>query len=433
MSRVEHDTMTAERRAAARLAWGLWIVGMVLALGSLLLAFLALPYPDSAESVPLLFRLLLYLPSILAWTSAGALIASRQPRNPIGWLLLTSGLLNLVGAVAEGYWRYALFVQPNAFPAGQVMLWVGTRPYELSLTVDMLLILLFPTGRALSRRWSFAGWAIVLGAIIRFIAVTLTPGPLDASVAIENPIGLVGATALLQGAASLGNALQVGGGLAAAASLIVRLRRARGIERQQIKLLVYTLTLYMMSNVALAAQIQAPGEAISTLTNVLSVVQAGTGVLVASAIAIAILRDHLFDIDILINRTLVYLSLTGALLLVYFGSVALLQSLFRALTGQASVFAIIGSTLAIAALFQPLRWRIQRGIDRLFYRQRVDPALILANHAAIVRAEVDPERLTAALIQAADETMQPAHASLWLRKADAFTRTGDRMGRLADR
>src|SRR5262245_32736144 len=145
MTPDQRATTTEERRAGARLAGGAWTLGLLLALASLVLTFLSRSYPETADSIPLFARQLMFVPSTLAFLTAGALIAARRPRNPIGWLLLASGMVDSLGGVAEGYWRYALVVQPGALPGGRVMLWVNTRPYELSVIFAMLLVLLFPT------------------------------------------------------------------------------------------------------------------------------------------------------------------------------------------------------------------------------------------------------------------------------------------------
>jgi len=160
-------------RTTARLAWTLWAIYLLVLTGAIIFAYLARSYPpDSADLLPPFSRVLLYLPALFAFQTIGALIAARQPRNPIGWLFLANGLVGVLGTFAEGYWRYALFVRPGALPAGLLMLWVNVRPYSISWAVlFMLLILLFPTGRPPSRRWWIAGWLIILGGLINQAAL----------------------------------------------------------------------------------------------------------------------------------------------------------------------------------------------------------------------------------------------------------------------
>ena len=399
-------------RTATRLAWRLWASYVLLYMAGTALAFLARSYPEAAGPLSPFSRALLYFPQFAAFATIGALIAARQPRNPIGWLFLASGLVGSFGLFAEGYWRYALFVQPGALPAGEVMLWVNARPYSISNGVlFMLLILLFPTGRPLSRRWWIVGWLIILGGLINQAALAFLPGPLDASVAITNPVGISDAAPFLQFSANLGYYMQLLGALGTVFSVIVRLRRAHGIERQQVKLLAY----------ALAIDAATSGIFIYVLTlseepwPILIIAQALAGAFVAVAARIAILRYRLWDIDLIIRRTLVYSLLTLTLGLIYVGCIVLSRTLIAPYLGGSDL-AIVASTLAIAVLFNPLRRRIQNLIDRRFYRRKYDAAKVLAAFAVTARDETDLERLSAAMLQVVDETMQPEFVGLWLRE-----------------
>jgi hypothetical protein len=349
-----------------------------------------------------------------AFPTIGALIAARHPRNPIGWLFLASGLVGAFGLFAEGYWRYALFVQPGVLPAGELMLWVNVRPYAIDTVFSTLLILLFPTGRPLSRRWWIAGWLIILGCLINQAALAFMPGPLDSSVTITNPVGLSEAAPFLQFSANLGNYVQVLGVLGAVLSVIVRLRRAHGIERQQVKLLAFALAIYAATLGPIFFLASPSGEPWPIL-NILFVAQALAGAVVAVAAGIAMLRYHLWDVDIIIRRTLVYSVLTLTLGLVYVGCIVLSHTLVASYIGG-SELAIVASTLAIAALFNPLRRNIQRVIDKRFYRRKYDAAKVLASFGATARDETDLDRLSAAMLKVVDETMQPEFAGLWLRE-----------------
>ncbi|HYN88824.1 MAG TPA: hypothetical protein VER55_09850, partial [Ardenticatenaceae bacterium] len=194
---------------------------------------------------------------------------------------------------------------------------------------------------------------------------------------------------------------------AGALSVFLRLRRSTGVERQQLKWFVYAVGLFVLVS---------PGAALNSRLPQVLVIIAVLGI--PAAVGSAILRYRLYDIDVLINRTLVYTMLTGALSMVYFGSVVLLQALFRLLSGPGDDLAIIISTLGIAALFQPLRRRIQAAIDQRFYRRKYDAEQVLSSFAALARDEVDLDRLTAALLAVIEETVQPAHVSVWLRQPD---------------
>jgi hypothetical protein len=402
-------------RTATRLAWALWAIYLLLQTAALVLAFLARSYPpDANDPLALFSRAWLYLPSNFAFPTIGALIATRQPRNPIGWLLLSIGLVSVFGQSAEGYWRYALFVRPGALPAGELMLWVNTRPYSIDALISVLLILLFPSGRPPSQRWWIAGWLIIVGGLVNFGALALMPGPLEPSVSITNPLGLSGTASFLQFCAGLGAYIQLLGVLGAVLSLIVRFRRANGVERQQIKLLAYAFAIYGVSFGLINLSVTPTGKP-SLLVNVLFVVQAFAAVFVAVAAGIAILRYRLWDIDIIIRRTLVYSLLTLTLGLVYLGCILMSRTLVAPYLGG-SELAIVVSTLAIAALFNPLRRRIQRVIDKRFYRRKYDAAKVLAAFGATARDETDLERLNAAMLQVVDETMQPKFVGLWLRE-----------------
>jgi len=413
---MSRQTATSEVQpeTATRLAWALWAVWLLLQTTTIIFTYLARSYPpDSADLLPPFSRVWLYLPALFAFPTIGALIAARQPRNPIGWLFLATGLVAQVGTFAEGYWRYALFVRPGALPAGELMLWVNVRPYSISWAIlFMLLILLFPTGRPPSRPWWIVGWLIILGGLINQAALAFLPGPLDASVTITNPVGISDAAPFLQFSANLGNYMQLLGVLGTVLSVIVRLRRAQGIERQQVKLLAYALVV----NATILGMFTYALTLLEKPWPILIFAQALAGAFLAVAAGSAILRYRLWDIDIIIRRTLVYSLLTLTLGLVYVGCILLSRTLVAPYLGG-SELTIVASTLVIAALFNPLRRRIQNIIDRHFYRRTYDAAKVLAAFGATVRDETDLERLTTEMLRVVDETMQPEFVGLWLPEA----------------
>jgi hypothetical protein len=388
------------------LAWGLWAACLLLLTATIMVAYLSRSYPADPTDLPLFIRFVVYLPIIIAFPTIGALIAVRQPRNPIGWLFLAWELVAGVAGFAEAYWRYALFVRPGALPGGELMLWINVRPYTIAWgVVFALLVLLFPTGRPPSRGWWVVGWVIMLGGLINQAALAFLPGPLAPSVTITNPLGHAGAAPFVQFSANLGSGMLVLGMLGAVLSVITRLRRAQGIERQQVKWFAAALVLNLVTSTFFFYPVRLP---------LIDVLQALAGALVAVAAGIAILRHHLFDIDLIIRRTLVYAVVSAMLASIYFGAVVMLQALFVRLTGQESTVAVVASTLAIAALFGPLRGWVQRQIDRRFDRTRYDARLVLEQFAARAQQEADLDALSADLLTTVDETLKPEQATLWL-------------------
>jgi hypothetical protein len=396
------------QRWAGRLAWGLWAVCLLLQTTTIAIAYLGRSYPGDPADLPLFIRFAVYLPIIIAFPSIGALIAVRQPRNPIGWLFLAWGFVVGVAGFAEAYWRYVLFVRPGALPGGELMVWINVRPYPIAWgVVFALLVLLFPTGRPPSRGWWVVGWVIMLGGLIQQAALAFLPGPLAQSVTITNPLGLSGAAPFLQLSANLGSGMLLLGMLGAVLSVLTRLRRAQGIERQQVKWFASALVLNLATSTLFFYSVQLP---------LIDVLQALAGALVAVAAGIAILRHHLFDIDLIIRRTLVYAVVSATLASIYFGAVVTLQALFVRLTGQESTVAVVASTLAIAALFGPLRAWVQAQVDRRFDRTRYDARLVLEQFAARAQREAELDALSADLLATVDETLKPERATLWLKR-----------------
>jgi hypothetical protein len=277
------------------------------------------------------------------------------------------------------------------------------------------LVLLFPDGRLPSGRWRPFAWLVGIAAIVAVPVEALLPIPVCEVCTIENPLGIEG----LENVADLVNALVVAflvgvvGGVALV-SLFLRFRRASGVEHQQIKWLVFTISVLFIGATLAYIVYSATGAwwAWSVGQSLLAVGSVGFPI----AMGVAILRYRLYDIDILINRTLVYGFLTLLLAAVYFGGVTLTEAIFRALTGQEEQpqLAIVVSTLVIAALFNPLRRRIQGFIDRLFYRKKYDVRKTLEAFSAKLRNETDLDALSDDLVGGVRETMQPAHVSLWL-------------------
>jgi hypothetical protein len=274
-------------------------------------------------------------------------------------------------------------------------------------------LLLFPTGRLPGRRWRPLAWLVVAFVSVGVALSAFSPGAYLGSLGpIRNPLGVEGLTGAYKALLYAGAPLLFG---AAVLSLFVRLRRAEGVERQQLKWFAYAAAMFALGIVLIVIPlaVDTPSWYVRAATAVFTA--AGTAIPIA--IGIAILRYRLYDIDLLINRTLVYGSLTVMLALVYFGGVAATQAVFRTLTGQEEQpqIAVVASTLLIAALFTPLRRRIQSFIDRRFYRSKYDARKTLEGFSAKLRDQTDLEALNNNLVGVVRDTMQPAHTSLWLR------------------
>jgi hypothetical protein len=345
----------------------------------------------------------------LSFSTVGALIASRRSRNPLGWIFLTIGLSQGLVAFAYNYATYTLITNPGALPGGPPLSVLGQLIWipGLSLLLTFAL-LLYPTGRLPSPRWRVVA---LFGALplLLFPVSVVWAWPYGGRAFLEHPEQFrpTGNLAALVDQAIF--PLILLSGLASVLSLLIRFHRSRGIERQQLKWFTYAAA------VTLAAVAMSSYFDLGLLGHILIVPIIPS---IPIAVGIAILRHQLFDIDIIIRRTLVYVVLTAALAFFYFGAVILLQQLFRGLTGQASQAAIVLSTLAIAALFTPLRRRTQIIIDQRFYRRKYDAQQTLSAFAATARDQVELERLTAELLAAVEQTMQPATLSLWLREQE---------------
>ena len=389
-------------RIAAPLAWSLWALSVTFAAFGLFFLYLNGAFEDLLDESLGIDAVL-----ALAFPTVGAIIASRRPGNAVGWIFCTIGLCGGAEIFTVEYGIYALVTNPGSLPAGVISTWIGTWVWLPSVTLTItFLLLLFPHGQLLSPRWRPVAWLAAAVTIAGTALLAIVPWDLlDPGVPAQNPVGVGGLRYL--GIAPPAPIFLIGipTMLLSVASLVFRFRRSRGEERQQLKWFVYAGVLIVG---ALFAPLLIPGA-------VASLLQLLVMPLLPIAAGVAILRYRLYEIDLLINRTLVYGALTATLVLVYLGSVVGLQYVFRALTGQESQLAIVASTLAIAALFNPLRRRVQAFVDRRFYRRKYDAAQIMANFGARLRDETDLESLSGSLVGVVRETMQPAHVSLWLR------------------
>jgi hypothetical protein len=341
----------------------------------------------------------------------GALIVSRQPSHPIGWVLCAFGLIGGVGGFASEYAIYGLRSDPGAVPGAAVLAWFASWVFAFYLALLAALLLLFPGGRPPSPRWRWVLWLAGIGAGCSVVgALSMWP---------RRGIGLLLVGGGPEPVGVLGTLYDVGfwvalvAVLAAIVSLVVRFRRARGAERQQLKWAVYAVVVVVLCFIFLVV---APNS-FDPSELAVDVVFALLITLIPVAMGVAILRYRLYDIDRLINRTLVYGLLTAILGLGYAGAVLVLGQMFGGIGTEPPSWAVAGATLAAAALFQPARRRIQAVVDRRFNRRKYDAAKTVEAFAARLRDEVDLDVLSAELLAVADRTMQPTTVSLWLRSA----------------
>jgi hypothetical protein len=394
------------RRASAWLAWSLCTLSLALTALSLLLLALNLSQPN--EHIYDFWLENTVLP--ISFSIIGAIIASRLHANLLGWLFCTAAFISAVTHISAEYAIYALLARPDVLPAGIALAWLASWVWILFIGCTALSLLLFPNGRLPSSRWRWLVWLIVLLTIAGAVWQALSPGVIVSLGPIRNPLGIEGLPSAYKPVQTIMFALLF---VASVPAQMLRLRRARGIERQQIKWPAYTAVMAASGSVLTYTISEAIG--LRWLEWVGFVILIAALISFPISIGIAILRYRLYDIDTLINRTLVYGALTALLGVVYFGGVVLLQRFFVALTGEKSTLAVVASTLAIAALFNPLRRRVQGFVDRRFYRRKYDARKTLEAFSAKLRDETDLDALSEDLVGIVRETMQPAHASLWLR------------------
>jgi len=345
------------------------------------------------------------------YTLIGALIATRQPRNAIGWLFIVVGTsFALAAGAAQSYAIYALLVNPGALRGGYPALWLASPAFDSLFFLWLFLLLaLFPTGRPLTPRWRFAVWLIAIGSLLglgqAFEPYNIDP-PLDS---YQNPYIAHDAAGLLDWTGMLSTPILFAGILATITSVALRYRRARGVERQQLKwFYMAVMTLVLLAIVAIVIYVTTGADTTNGLFPI------GV-VLFPAATAVAMLRYRLYEVDVLIRKTLVYACLLAGLAATYLAGVAVLGALFRTVTGQSGTLAVTGSTLLVAAGFQPLRSRIQRIVDRRFYRGRYDAAQTLDAFGGRLRRQIDLDAIAEDLADTAARTMQPRTVTVWLR------------------
>ena len=399
------------RRAAVWLIWSLYglVTGLVIVWSGADL----LSQDTSRGALYLASEALISLATPLVFAIVAALIVSRQRRNTIGWVLMVVVGAFVVGTPLETYTEQVAPSSPAPTAVLLLVVWFSNWNWLLLIFPLLFILLLFPNGRPPTSRWRWVGVAAIVWAALFVLVATLSRRLTTPGLSLDNPIGTLGkgTVELLASVWIVGLLLLLA---ACASALFVRYRRAKDTEREQIKWLLYACAVFVV--VYVGGTIGEVAGSNSVGGHIWGILFGLCLVMLPAAIGIAVLRYRLYEIDVVINRTLVYGSLTALLVTVYFGGVVGSQFVFRALTGGESQLAVVASTLAIAALFNPLHRRIQSFIDRRFYRRKYDARKTLEAFSVKLRDETDLEALNDELVGVVRETMQPAHVSLWLRE-----------------
>ena len=385
------------QRAATSVAWVL--VGLAATLVALALVL------DAANG---------FVPAGDRWANAslalgfpivGALIARRHPRHPIAWVFLVAGMGGALALFAYGYAQYALVTRPGALPGGTALAWLSAWVWVLGLTPMVTFgLLLFPDGRLPSARWRPLAWLAAAAVALPALANAFMPGPLVNHPVARNPLGIPHAQAILRSAAQLGLACFVVAALGSIASVVVRYRRSRGEQRQQLKWLAYAVVVFLVANV-----VPLPGPLVRVI------VLSTAALLVPIAVGIAILKHRLYDIDLVINRSLVYAALSACVVGVYVAVVGLLGSLIG---DQTRLTASLVATGLVAVAFAPLRQRLQRAVNRLLYGQRDDPYAVVAALGHRLEATVAPEAVLPSVVEALAGALKLPYVAIELAGED---------------
>jgi hypothetical protein len=401
-------------RTAARLAWSLWALAMVLEVAAIALWLanhaVLLSRPGTADDfVPHVFL-------VPGYATVGAVIAARR-RNRIGWLFLAFGLLAALLSFGNTYFMRGAIVTPGSLPAARVAVWAGTVMWPSGYLFLALLLLLFPDGRLPSPRWRPVALVLAVSWSVAILYSAFAPATTVANVTFPNPVGIQALghptwKAVAQGAAAVAVATLA----AAALGPLLRFRRGDPAQRQQLKWFAFVI---VVSVVTLLVALAVGGALPVVATMLWGVAVAGVLVGLPAAVGLAILRYRLYDIDRLINRTLVYATLTAVLGLGYAGAVLVLGQLFGGVGERTPSWAVAGATLAVAALFQPARRRIQQAVDRRFNRRKYNTATTIQAFSTRLHDQLDLDTLSAELLAVVDQTMEPTRVSLWLRSSPA--------------
>jgi hypothetical protein len=393
-----------------RAAWLAWSLCTIVIVGSLIGWVSAQNVPGARQDALAIANNLLNSAFTSVFGIVGALILGRYPRHTIGWLLMFMALSLTTFGLLQSYLGQTATASTGLNLTVWLYFWLSGWTWWLLIAPLLLILLLFPTGHLLSPRWRWVVVALTIIITVFLIFATFSKTVVDTNSGKTwpNPLGVIPASISFEAIQTPYAIALMTTVVLCVISVLIRYRRAASMEREQLKWFLYACTVFLM--------VYAVGFWVNTDAPTLFGVALSTAILlIPISIGIAILRYRLFDIDLIIRRTLVYSVLTALLALTYFGGVVLVQQLTRSIAGESSEVAIVVSTLAIAALFFPLRRRVQSAIDRRFYRRKYDAAKTLAAFSATVRDEVELDQLTSELLNVVQETMQPASVSLWLK------------------
>jgi len=398
-------------------AWALWALSM-LALATVpwldhLLRQAGRPDLEQWDARPAV--------AMVSAATVGAVLASRRPRHPVGWLLLALALSLVATGAAAQYLVYGLLVRPGALPAAHYAALYYPASAFTALALIGFVLLLTPTGSLPSPRWRWWARGMVAAPVVLLVVVTLGRGPLDPRYqAVGGPFDFRGFSGVVLVANQVALAVTILGVVVAAGSLVGRFGRARGVERLQLRWVAVAAALVSLAGVVVLAGLALGAPVLLTWAASICIA------LLPVAIGAAILRYRLYDLDHIISRTLAY----GLLTLLLGGAYAGVALGLGQLLGRTSSLAVAAATLTVAAVFQPARRRIQRAVDRRFNRRRHDASQRIHAFSARLRQQVDLDTLTTELLGVVEQTMQPTQVSLWLRPhARGSVRTRIRPGR----
>jgi hypothetical protein len=397
-------------RWIVRLAWASWWFSLVCLAG--LIAFSVAnngndPYRAAHSTGEVLLTLCVGVLLFQGMATVGLLITRREPHNVVGWLFCATPLLMMFGNVASGYGEYAQNTNPGVLPAGVVAGWLGWT-WLAGLTLFATFVgLVFPDGRLPGRRWRPVAWLGAVSLTCLWLGMFLGGGRLDAPLdRYRAPAGIPGVRYLELAVIAIPVLFALG-----VASMVVRYRRGGAVERAQLRWVVAAVVVnavyLVLSTIVESVWRQLPDA-----------VFLGVLALIPAAIGIAILRYRLYEIDVIIRKTLVYGGVLAGLGAVYLSVVALVGLLFQSLSGRSDALAVTISTLVVVAAFHPVRRRAQRAVDRRFYRSRYDARRAAETFSEHLRREADLEAVTGELVGVVERTLRPVHCSIWLSRGE---------------
>ncbi|HUP14807.1 MAG TPA: hypothetical protein VM848_01955 [Acidimicrobiia bacterium] len=397
------------RRRAAFLSWTMWVLGLAgMAIGAVLAA--RNPPISTNEPPSSLLEDIIWVSSFVGFGLVGALLVSSRPSNRIGWIL--SGITFGMGiqVFASQYGRYALVTEPGTLPLGRLAAWVTAWGALVPVTLVVFLVLLYPTGSITTTLGRFVAKVFLFMAALDLAAFALRPGPVEGDTPPRNPLGISGADRFLDPTVAILGAVLALLFVVVLIDLFVRFRRSRGVERQQFRWFLTAVgvlpILFILANLL---EQGITGERGFDPTVVIFPLW---GIGTAAAIAVAITRHGLYEIDRIVSRTLSYSLVVGFLALVFF---AVVTGLTSVLPGESDL-AVAGSTLAVAALFNPVRRRVQSGVDRRFNRSHFDAERVMEEFAGSLRDQVDPDEVVEGWVGVVSETMQPKTVAVWVKE-----------------